>query len=292
MLWGPLMRTVASVTAPKDQPLAAIIMTSSIICGSIAAYTLSAQLLTISWLLAFRLPGALFIAYALIFFLLLPRAEPALPSRPEFTKKPPLTALPALILSGGLICLLLISALHGMIKESLNVWGPTMLTEAYGLIYSKALTLFAAAPVINFIGLLLCGFWWLRRQKDMAGTMARLFVFCALSAAMLSWCMGGDYLVGFALIAVISALMTVINNILLSLIPLHYASQGRVSTVSGCLDFAAYLGAGLAGPLAGMLADNDQWHLLAASWAAVSLPALICLRIYKLSAKKALRPGP
>ena len=60
-------------------------------------------------------------------------------------------ALPMLVTSGVLVTLLP-AMLHGMIKEGVNIWVPTMLNELYsiGAVFSLFLSMFL--PLISIIG--------------------------------------------------------------------------------------------------------------------------------------------
>jgi sugar phosphate permease len=49
------------------------------------------------------------------------------------------------------------------------------------------------------------------------------------------------------------------NNLMASYLPLEYRNDGRISSTAGIIDSSFYMGAAIAGPVAGAAADYFGW---------------------------------
>ena len=82
-----------------------------------------------------------------------------------------------------------------------------------------------------------------------------------------------------ALLALTAATAYGLNPMITTLLPLEYDRLRLVGTVAGMVDAAIYLGSGLAGILAGAVAQSAGWQAVFALWCAsgVAGAALILL---------------
>jgi len=77
-----------------------------------------------------------------------------------------------------------------------------------------------------------------------------------------------------------TAMMLVVNVMLVTLVPLRFQDTGRVSTLSGILNSVTYLGSALSGRGAGRLIDSLGWANLFKGWCVSSgIAAVICLLV-------------
>jgi sugar phosphate permease len=66
-----------------------------------------------------------------------------------------------------------------------------------------------------------------------------------------------------------------INTSILSMFPLRFAEQGMVSSVSGIMDFATYLGAAISSAIYGVLIESGNYFGMFASWVALSALSIL-----------------
>jgi OPA family glycerol-3-phosphate transporter-like MFS transporter len=70
-------------------------------------------------------------------------------------------------------------------------------------------------------------------------------------------------------------MMTAINTVLITLMPLHYSQAGRIPTTIGFLNTAAYLGSGIAGYGFGNTVESSGWGMIRFLWCGTALSAII-----------------
>ena len=108
----------------------------------------------------------------------------------------------------------------------------------------------------------------------------------ALAGLLMALCLGclvgmrfcADATLYVVLLSLLSAFMYGVNTLLLTLYPLRFAAQGRVSFVSGFLDASAYLAAGLGSLLlAGVMDSGLGWPGVYALWMGVTALSLLFL---------------
>ena len=68
---------------------------------------------------------------------------------------------------------------------------------------------------------------------------------------------------------------SIINTSMLSIYPMHYLSTGNVGSVSGIMDFATYLGAGIASAAYGVIIKHFGYLPMFLSWILISLVSVV-----------------
>ena len=73
-----------------------------------------------------------------------------------------------------------------------------------------------------------------------------------------------------------------INTSMLSIFPMRFAATGNVSSVSGIMDFATYLGSSLSAALFGwMFSAADSFTAMYVIWIAVAIISIGILFVYR-----------
>lgn len=83
--------------------------------------------------------------------------------------------------------------------------------------------------------------------------------------------------VAVLLLSLIYAAVSVINTSIVSIYPMQYSKSGNTASVSGIMDFATYLGAGVSSFIYGIAVKNFGYLPMFTSWAVTSAIALIIL---------------
>ena len=94
------------------------------------------------------------------------------------------------------------------------------------------------------------------------------FVASAIFSILL--CFKVNIVVAVLCLSFIYAAVSMINTSMLSIYPLHYLKTGNVASVSGIMDFATYLGAGIGSVIYGIVIENVGYMPMFLSWVIVS----------------------
>jgi len=278
--WAPIIRTLSRWFEPAQRARVTAFIGPSYLVGHAASWALPGALTArYGWRYAYWVPGVLLLAAA-VFWHSLVRDEPgealaAAPARAGGLS----AALEGLRVAwrGPMRWAAVVSLLSGLVKEGLNLWGPTYLVE------EQSLGLFGAAlsglliPATGIVGQMVTG----RVQQRVARgqerpVVAGLGVVVALGAGALFVVAGRESLAAaLGTLAIVAAGSHGMNSLLMASLPLSLGSRAPVSAVTGALNFCQYLGAGLGAVLVGGLVDRLGWGAAYGCWVACALLIVI-----------------
>ena len=172
------------------------------------------------------------------------------------------------VICGICVCL-------GFVKESISVWGPTMMAEMLGMDLQASSIVLFLIPLGNLGGIFWAKFLADRQKHGTVQTLFPLFSAIVLASALMLLAGKNLLILTAAMIVILSAMSYGCNSVLLSMIPLIYTKYGIVSTLIGFFDFSSYVGASVSSVVAGALIANDQWQILTLLWLGFGAAALI-----------------
>ena len=134
-------------------------------------------------------------------------------------------------------------------------------------------------PVIAFLGRAGYGLVY-KMLKENENTVSILgFLLCIICSAVL--CLGKtNIVVSVLMLSLVYTAASMINTSMLSIYPMNFLKSGNVASVSGIMDFATYLGAGISAAIYGVVIKSFGYLPMFVSWIVISaISALIILRI-------------
>jgi OPA family glycerol-3-phosphate transporter-like MFS transporter len=228
--------------------------------------------------MAFLAPGLLMLAASAAWMILMRPDEAGSPAGGNEGAQP--RPLLRFIMESGLLLAGFVCLLHSIVRDSISVWGPLMLSESFAMPFQATLDFFALVPILNLIGIALAG--WLRAALGgrFRKSLLVLFSVCGASSLAAGLALNMGFIASLAALAACSASVMGINSVLLASLPMRYSSEGRVSSAAGFLDFTAYMGAAVSSPLMGFLGERG-WRFIPFAWAGVCCLAMFALRWLK-----------
>lgn len=297
LIWPPMVRLVTDRTEGKAAVNIILLLSFSSPAGMLCAYLCSALILrTASWEYCFQGAGLWLMAIALLWMVSIERMErtdggKAVRKMPEEAKENAATAQDRqrkapFSLKGffcaGLFWLTGAAFIHGVLKDGLTTWIPTYLTERFEILPFLSVLLTTVLPVVNLSGVYIAEFGNRRifRNEAAAGAAFYLVSMGSIVGMMLP---GGNSLYGtVALFAIVTSMMTAVNTLLISLLPLHFQKEGRVATISGGLNAVTYVGSAAASALFGFTTEHAGWDGTRLIWCLCGAAGMIfCLMAVK-----------
>lgn len=291
MLWSPILRVLSTVINKDLRAKACLNLSLSLPAGTVLAYLIASVIIKFyNWRYVFLTAfAALSLALCLFVFVLIkirshlsfaaaPLAEDSPPpEKSGIHKKKTL----AIFLSSGLLFAVLPTALHGMLKEGITTWVPTMVTEVYGTSASFSVFLSIFLPLFNATGAFLITPVYKGVMKKNEMTTA---AFCMLAAAApLTALLFMDKMAPFIsviLMAAATAAAHTFNYMLITLVPIRFARFGRTATVTGLMNASAYAGCAVSTYGFGAIAERLGWHSIVYIWLGLCFAAAaICIFI-------------
>lgn len=179
--------------------------------------------------------------------------------------------------TAGLAVVVLAAFCHGVLKDGVLTWLPTLLSETYRMDSAGSILFSVALPLCSIVSIYTASLFN-RIWKD--ELVCSLFFFgCGMTACLilLPLLNAGQAAWAFVLLAaLLSGCMYGVNLMLISQLPRYFSKYGRVSTVSGLLNAFTYLGSAASTYGFAVLSERLGWRVTVACWAAVAAAGILC----------------
>ncbi len=266
MLWSSVLCVVSSMYEKNLAKKKTSVMVTSVAMGNILAILINSWLITrLGASFAFAVPGflTLVLGIAVLF-----STKNIQSSTAQETKKH--ISMWNLLKNKDVLAMGVPAMFHGVMKENISLWMAVFVVDKYAVDLSTSSYYILLIPFVGFIGRTLYPFFY-KLCKDRENMVSLVgFILCIVSSLLL--CTGKISMLGAILaMSAIYAAVSMINTSILSIFPLHYVSTGNVASISGIMDFATYLGGGIASFIYGIVIKNFGYVPMFASWILISL---------------------
>lgn len=276
MLWGSLLSYISFISPVEKKVKSVSFLVSSVAVGSVLGLLIATFATTTFGVgAAFLIPGILSISLAFLPLLTFgEKMEIDSGNKKSHIPMSKMLKLPSIYI------MLLPAVLHGVIKDNISSWAPKFFQSSYNFTLSQMQMFLYIIPVIGMVGRLLYPYLYgvFRKKENLVSIVSA--VLCI--AAMLPLVLGVKNIVVAAVcLCVTNAAINVINTSMLSMFPLRFAATGNVSSVTGIMDFATYMGAGIGSAFYGATLKNGDFSLMFATWLgiAIAITALLAIII-------------
>ena len=186
----------------------------------------------------------------------------------------------AFLAATGTLVFLVPVVFHGMLKDGILTWVPSMISETYGTSESFATLLTVGLPVANLFGSLISNALFIRVfRRNHAAAGAFIMVLAAIPTALVINAGALPIAAGVACLCALSMLMSGVNYLFSTLLPTKFAAFGRTATVSGIFNSAIYLGSAISTYVFGAVAERFSWSATVALWLALTVASAVVLVI-------------
>ena len=167
--------------------------------------------------------------------------------------------------------------MDGVMKENISLWMTVYVVYKFNTDLTTSSYYILLIPIIGFIGrasytslFRLC-----RENENTVSTIG--FTLCILSSVLI--CFSGIGMIASVLcLSVIYAAASMINTSILSIYPLRSLKTGNVASVSGVMDFATYLGGGIASMIYGIVIASFGYTPMFISFAVISVISIVFIK--------------
>lgn len=280
--WSPILRILSDRLGVEASKRLSVFFSMSYAIGAAVSLALAGWLVTQwGWPSAFFVPGVILAAGCALWWLSRADAPPPVVKQPGMLRGMGRDARRLWPILAG-------SAFMGFVYSGSQLWMPALLTDTGLVPEAFAGSLAGLMALLGAGGMLIAGLV-LRRSGNALGVMRGFLAVLAVGA------LAAALTTGLAQIAGVTLMMFTLGAVmalLLTSLPLAYAGPGRISSVSGIVSAAQYVGGGLAGVAVGAAVDGLGWGGVLALWAGCALVTLALSTLVERVAGKADPPNP
>ena len=262
VLWSSLIKTLSDNLDDSKLSKAVMVMSTTVASGTFAAYGLAAlfSYLRFDWTIIFYVASALVGAVAVLWFIGMGTVGKVNTEKEinEAKAKSKLSFTPVFVIS---IAVILISAIsNGFIKDGITTWVPSILKEEFGVSSSLSIIVTLLLPVLSIFGTSLVNALH-KKQKD-ENALNGIFYFVSIIFTVLIILTLNLKSVPLTLLLFggIACLMSAVNNVITSIVPLYSRDKIDSGFSAGLLNTFCYIGSTLATSMLGRIADTKGWN--------------------------------
>ena len=280
MIWGPLLTTVTSLISVSYRSLAASFFTSSVAIGSvlgilIANYTILHYGTRWAFFIPACIAGLLSIASIFTF-----RKNSKNQAERNIQLVNIIPRIPKIfpVISAAFF--------HGWIKDNVSNWAVIFFNRRFSIDIGNISCFVLLVPLIGLIGRLIYPIVYKLSKENEHLVSIIGFVCCGIAALIL--CYSTLVTIAAVCMCLIAAMISLVNTSMLSMYPMRFASHGNISSISGLMDFATYLGSSISAVIYGSIFSegSNRFSWMFISWAMVSCVSIVVLIVYLKQMKK------
>lgn len=283
MLWSPILRIFSQTINEKLRKRAILDISLSLPVGTVCAYLASTFIIKyLRWQLIFVCGGICIIAasaFVLLSFLVskknMKEETVIITEKTESGKDGGKHGLLAVSAMSGLFIIMIPSFLHGMMRDGITNWVPTMITEIYGVSPSFSVFLTIALPIFNAFGAYAVVPVYKKLGENEMKTAAVIGMAALIPLITMLFISKMPVYFIVILLALTTSVMYALNYLIISLVPVRFSGLGCTSAVSGILNSAAHIGCAVSSYGFGAVSERAGWNAVIVVWiAAAFLTAL------------------
>lgn len=283
MLWSPVARIFAEQLPPDERKKACSNVAVTYPLSTVLTYLLASVLLTVwDWRSVFILSGIMILTVGGYWLRRMSWFEQQIADRGEIEtivlqpkSNKNREGLLHLLLVSGILIATFASMTHGMLRDGIQTWLPSLMTDNFHFGTSASVALDIVVPVFNILGVIftkaIAKRWIDNELKGAAG----FFGVTIVALALLGFVCDSSAVASLLLLTVASTCMVGANIMLINLIPVHFGMIGRSSSVTGIMNCSAYIGSAVSSFGIGSVAQNFGWSSAIWVWVLFSVGAWI-----------------
>lgn len=291
MLWPPMVRIMAECLSMKWYQHSCVLVTMASSVATIMVYLFTPVCIQVSgWRAVFVLPAVLGLVAAVVWWFHTRKLTSdkeveetaAKPGREEEknSQSGKKSLLVQLMTDAPLAVILVAIILQGTLRDGITTWMPVYMSENFGMSNASSILSAAALPIFSVFSVLFASVL-LGRLKSEVFTAACLFGTGALAGAMMLAAFGSLPVVCIVMMTLITGCAHGINLMLISRVPGRFTRYGKVSSVSGLLNSATYVGSSLSTYGFGAVAEACGWMPVVGIWIGICGAGMVLMLAVK-----------
>ncbi|GHU02431.1 MFS transporter [Spirochaetia bacterium] len=282
VLWPHVVKILTEQLPEKRVAGGLVLMHTTGAAGSAGSYLISASCLRwFSWRTAFFVPAFILIGFVMVWFLVMPHISGveggASKTRAKTYKGGSQWLGIKTLVAGGVLFAILAAIGNGFLRDGITTWLPNYIHDVFKMESALAVFISVIIPIAT-----VSGAFFAKKLYSMVRNpfLTTAILYGVTFMLIVSLILGlRHFLIPTCIcFALCATMMTAVNTMLVSIIPLNFKAQGLTSMASGCINSTVYIGSIFSTSTFGILADHSGWNaVLYLISAAALIAALFCL---------------
>ncbi len=273
-MWPPIVKILSSALTDTDYGKSISRICFGSAGGTLATFIFSPLIISVSnWKFVFWVSALAGLLVAILWFAsinkLLSGVEFTAPKKTvENTAciKTPLLSVMLTVLPIVLVSIML----QGMLKDGISTWVPTFISETFNLGSEISILVSVVLPIFHVICTMFTYYVYKTLKND--AFLATIIFFGSVSAVLVLFKLFGgvSIILSILMLAMVNGFIHCVNSLQTCYIPTYYKDSGKISTYSGILNFATYVGSAISTYLFAKLSETIGWDGTIVSWVIIS----------------------
>lgn len=266
-MWPPIVKLMSALLSETDYKKTTVMVSCGSSFGTIAVYLISPliiSLLNFRWVFVFSaLCGAIMLALWVKFA---PDIEII-----KIPKTEKIKGNTRVLFTPLMLAVMLVIILQGALRDGITTWMPTYISDTYGLGSAVAILTGVALPIFSICSFKLTEKLYVKYFKNPIFCASIVFGFGAVSAAILCLFTGGNAFVSVVFSSLLTAAMHGVNLLYIGMLPAFFKKYNNVSTASGVLNSATYIGSAISTYGIAVISKSFGWNTTLLVWLLIAV---------------------
>ena len=289
LMWPPIVKTLSAYLSDDGFIRATVRVSWGSNLATILLYLGCPVMIgAAGWKSVFGVCGAVGLAAAAALFVLYSKIEKKYGksvSRPaqkeiqpaETAERPKYTPFIAALLGG----VLLIIILQGILRDGIDTWMPSYVSEVFSLSTKISILSGVVLPIFTVLSYEAARIIFSKVLRSEMFCGAVFFIFCAVCSALLLAARNASPVISVLLFALAVGSTHGVNQVMTCFVPGRFKKFGNISTISGVTNFATYVGSALSTYAFASITENSGWNATVVSWVVIAAAgAAVCLVLF------------
>ncbi len=276
-IWPPMIRLMTAHFNEEEYKKAVLVVSYGSSFGTIAVYLISPAIILFGgWKSVFFFCAAVGVIMMVLWGKFCVDAPPS----PPIARKEKTGMLS--LFTPAFIALLISTISFGVLRDGIQTWMPSYITEMYQMNGLVAILSGIILPVFSILCYNLALTLYKKKFKNPLSCAGIVFLLGTIAVALLYLLSGKSAVLSIFLMALTTGCMHGVSLMITSMVPIYFKESGNVSTVSGIINAFVYVGSAVSTYGVAVVTEKSGWNAAILVWLIVAaLGTSLCFLICK-----------
>ncbi len=192
-----------------------------------------------------------------------------------------------MLLAPTMLSVMLAIILQGMLRDGVQTWMPTYISDVYKMSNIISILSGVILPLFSIFSFNVATKLYMTKFTNPIACAGVFFGAGVISSAVIYVFSGQSAVVSVIMFAILTGSMHGVNLMLIAMLPQYFKSTGKVSMVSGVLNFCTYIGSAVSTYGIAVISESMGWSFTVLQWCIIEgLGTALCLVTAKPKMRK------